>query len=77
LLKEVMAADAAFISEEGFSCTADILLKLRAASPELRVREVPLILRYDRKQGVSKMKVFRTVVQSLGLVVRRRCGAGS
>ena len=48
-------------------------------SAELRpldpiVTEVPLVLRYDRKQGESKMRVGSTVWRSLGLAVRRRLG---
>jgi hypothetical protein len=38
---------------------------------------VPLILRYDQKQGASKMKVMRTIGDTLKLVVRRRFGSNS
>ena len=61
-----------FINQEGFQCMVDILLKLRCMG--LRFTEVPLILRYDRKSGKSKMKVLNTVVKTLGLVARRRLG---
>jgi dolichol-phosphate mannosyltransferase len=57
------------VSEEGFQCMVDLLLKLR--NMDLIFREVPLILRYDAKQGASKMKVVRTVARTLGLIVRR------
>ena len=59
-----------FVSQAGFQCMVDILLKLRRL--DAIVREVPLILRYDFKQGASKMKVARTIVQSLALIARRR-----
>lgn len=59
-----------FVNQQGFQCMVDILLKLRQL--DLIFREVPLILRYDLKQGASKMKVLRTIVQSLALLVRRR-----
>jgi dolichol-phosphate mannosyltransferase len=59
-----------FVSETGFSCMVDVLLKLRHQRPV--VGEVPLVLRYDRKVGVSKMRVADTIVQTLRLVVRRR-----
>ena len=62
----------AFISETGFSCMVDILLKLRRYEPVMV--EVPLILRYDQKKSVSKMKVGRTVRQTLLLLLRRRLG---
>jgi dolichol-phosphate mannosyltransferase len=61
-----------FVSEEGFQCMVDILLKLRRM--EVIFREVPLILRYDLKGGASKMNVGRTVWRTLLLLVRRRFG---
>jgi dolichol-phosphate mannosyltransferase len=63
-----------FISERGFSCVADTLLKLHRLGGA--VAEVPLILRYDRKKGRSKMPVMRTLLQTLWLMVRRRLNVG-
>jgi dolichol-phosphate mannosyltransferase len=60
------------ISETGFSCMADLLLKLRTLP--LEMGEVPLELRYDRRGGGSKMRVLRTIRQTLGLLLRRRLG---
>lgn len=62
----------ALISERGFSCMADLLLKARAFSPVLE--EVPFVLRYDLKRGGSKMNVGRTVLDSLALLAKRRFG---
>lgn len=61
-----------FVAESGFSCMVDILLKLRRLGAIMN--EVPLILRYDLKYGVSKMLVVRTVSDTLRLVVTRRLG---
>jgi dolichol-phosphate mannosyltransferase len=61
-----------FISEPGFSCMVDILIKLRKFDPV--VEEAPLILRYDQKLSSSKMNVGRTVRQTLSLLIRRRFG---
>ena len=36
--------------------------------------EVPLELRYDRRGADSKMKVLRTIRQTLLLIFRRRLG---
>jgi hypothetical protein len=36
--------------------------------------EYPLILRYDQKQGPSKMNVLATAVQTLRLLIKRRFG---
>lgn len=55
-----------FIEEEGFACMAEILLKLKKVGAIFH--EVPMILRYDRKQGASKMNVGRTIKQTLNLV---------
>ncbi len=61
-----------FIDQEGFQCMVDILLKLKPMG--LRFGEVPLVLRYDRKSGKSKMKVARTAWRTLLLLGRRRLG---
>ena len=60
----------AFIDEPGFSCMVDILLKMRRY-PYI-IGEVPLILRYDKKEGASKMNVSKTIKQTLRLMVKRR-----
>ncbi|MEO0530002.1 MAG: glycosyltransferase family 2 protein [Planctomycetota bacterium] len=64
-----------FVSEQGFSCMVDVLLKLRRlrvnGSP-IVMGEAPMVLRYDLKGGASKMRVWRTVRQTLSLVARRR-----
>jgi dolichol-phosphate mannosyltransferase len=74
VVKEAFAAyGGEFVAESGFSCMVDILLKLRKL--DAIVSEVPLILRYDLKFGVSKMVVFRTAIDTLKLLVRRRLGS--
>lgn len=64
-----------FVSEKGFSCMVDVLLKLRGIrldGKRLVMGEAPMVLRYDQKGGASKMRVLRTVGQTLSLVARRR-----
>jgi dolichol-phosphate mannosyltransferase len=61
-----------FLNQEGFQCMVDILLKLRPM--QLIIGEAPMLLRYDRKGGQSKMKVWRTARQTLLLLARRRLG---
>jgi dolichol-phosphate mannosyltransferase len=63
-----------FVAESGFSCMVDILLKLRKLGAI--ISEVPLVLRYDMKYGVSKMLVLRTIRDTLQLLVSRRIGRG-
>src|SRR5512138_256828 len=55
-----------FLDQGGFQCMVDILLKLRRMN--LIFGEVPFILRYDWKEGGSKMNVTRTVRDTLGLM---------
>ena len=74
VLQEVIERDgASFFEEEGFQVMVDILLKLRR-NRDLIFGEVPLILRYDLKAGVSKMNVGRTIRRTLSLLARRRLG---
>jgi dolichol-phosphate mannosyltransferase len=61
-----------FIDQDGFQCMVDILLKLRRMN--LRFGEVPLVLRYDLKAGKSKMRVMRTILKTLTLLIKRRLG---
>jgi len=56
------------IESAGFAVSAEILLKLAALGP--RCGEVPLVLRYDRKQGKSKMPVLRTIRGYFSLIFR-------
>ena len=61
-----------FVSEKGFSCMADVLLKMRKF--KYVFGEVPMLLRYDQKLGVSKMAVGSTVALTLKLLLKRRLG---
>jgi dolichol-phosphate mannosyltransferase len=57
-----------FIRQAGFSCMAEILLKLKAMTPI--IHEVPMILRYDLKRSASKMNVGRTIGETLLMLLR-------
>ncbi len=58
------------VTERSFACMAEILLKL--SRMRLSFAEVPMVLRYDRKHGASKMNVRHTVFKTLGLMVQLR-----
>ena len=60
----------AFIVENGFVCMAEILIKM--AYLPARITEVPLILRYDLKENPSKMKVCRTILCYVSLILREK-----
>jgi len=57
-----------FIESETFSATAEILLKMGKLG--IRVAEVPFVLRYDQKGGMSKMRVIATVLDYFRLIMR-------
>jgi dolichol-phosphate mannosyltransferase len=58
------------VTERDFVVQMELLLKL--ARTGARFAEEPLLLRYDRKEGASKMKVWRTVKRYLWFVFLRR-----
>lgn len=58
------------IQQTGFGCMAELLLKLKKLDPI--IHEVPLILRYDMKQSDSKMKIARTVKETLAMLWRSK-----
>ncbi len=60
-------------SLKGFACTSALLFSLHHAGA--RMSEIPMDLRYHQKRGISKMKVTRTSVESLKVIlgeIRRR-----
>jgi len=56
------------VEEKGFTCMAEILIKMRAMG--IQVREAPLVLRYDLKSGQSKLKVLQTILRYFVLIRR-------
>lgn len=71
LLQDVTRAEPNFFDQDGFQVMVDILLKLRR-DKVLIFGEVPLILRYDLKEGASKMDVGATIRNTLALIWRRK-----
>jgi dolichol-phosphate mannosyltransferase len=63
---------AALFIERGFACMVDILIKMHLVGAV--VNEAPMILRYDRKPGATKMPVKKTIAQTFRLLARRRVG---
>ena len=60
----------AIIESSGFTASLELLLKAVASGGV--VDEVPIFLDYGKKGGVSKMRLFSTVVGYLSLVFRYR-----
>ena len=54
------------ITRGGFACTDQVLLNLACLGA--RIREVPFILRYDRKRGASKIKLGLTILETMHML---------
>ena len=59
-----------FQLDSGFSSSVQLLLHLGTYDPQ--VSEIPFSLRYDRKASPSKMKVLRTIFDTLWLITREK-----
>lgn len=57
------------LSRYGFICSVEILVKLGEVTR--RFAEVPMILRYDRKESASKMNPLRTTLGYFALFLHR------
>lgn len=62
------AAGCEIPAEPGFTSAVELLLRARETGAA--ATEVPLVLRYDRKESPRKMRVGRTVLASLVLIAR-------
>ena len=60
-----------FITETGFTCMAEILLKLDKIGA--KIQETGLVLRYDLKRGKSKIKILRTIIDYMILIFKLKC----
>lgn len=55
------------VTRQGFACTDEILVKLSTLTK--RISEVPFVLRYDKKRTPSKLPLFKTIVETLKMLV--------
>jgi dolichol-phosphate mannosyltransferase len=56
------------VSERGFACMMELLAKINEGG--FKIGEVPFVLKYQLKGGISKMRVMKTICRSLALVMR-------
>lgn len=59
------------ITRNGFACTDQLLVNLVCLG-DVKVREIPFVLRYDRKEGESKLDLGVTVVETFKLLLDGR-----
>jgi dolichol-phosphate mannosyltransferase len=62
--------EAGLITRSGFACTDELLVHLAMLDPV--IREVPFVLRYDRKVGQSKMNLALTIQETVKLLRSHR-----
>ncbi len=67
LLKKVKQQYDVLISENGFICMLEILLK--SISCNAKIIEVPMTLNSNKRIGKSKMKIFKTIFEYLIFVI--------
>lgn len=58
------------ITRNGFACTDEILFNLSTITD--KITEVPFTLRYDNKKGVSKIKLFLTISETIKMLQNHR-----
>ena len=70
LQKLIQRTRGKIVEESGFVCMLEVLLKLRAIGAT--AGEIPYTLRYDLKQGASKIRIFRTIRRYFSVIARFR-----
>jgi dolichol-phosphate mannosyltransferase len=60
--------DNKLITENGFTCMTELLVKISKAN--YKIAEVPFNLKYNLKEGQSQMKVLKTINRSLYLMMK-------
>ncbi|MBX3729543.1 MAG: glycosyltransferase [Candidatus Sumerlaeia bacterium] len=58
------------ITRAGFACTDQLLVNMACLGA--RIREVPFVLRYDRKRGASKLELGTTILETFRLLAAGR-----
>jgi dolichol-phosphate mannosyltransferase len=60
----------ALLTRSGFACTDQLLVRYAALGA--RIREVPFVLRYDRKVGPSKLQLGKTIWETITMIGEAR-----
>lgn len=66
LKKAIDAYDGKLVTTDGFDCMAEIMAKFSRIG--VKAGEYPLVLKYNLKEGKSKMKVARTILGYFSLL---------
>lgn len=68
LLKRIKTKYSVMITEPGFICMLEILLK--SIRCDTKLIEVPMLLHSNKRVGKSKMKIFKTTMQYFRFLIR-------
>lgn len=58
------------IERTGFACTDELLVNL--ATFDIKIAEVPFVLRYDKKKGKSKLQLGLTILETIRMLLKAR-----
>lgn len=70
IVKKSKLINKKFFLNKDFSIAADLLVNLKKNCPNIKIAEIPLILRYDKKIGESKMKILKNIFKTLFLILK-------
>jgi dolichol-phosphate mannosyltransferase len=68
LIKRIRQNYASIISEKGFVCMFEILLK--AIKLDASIIEIPMVLKSQNRKDKSKMKILKTIVQYIKFTIK-------
>ena len=69
-IKKSKVINRKFFLYKDFSLISDLLVKLDKKNKDLLISEEPLFLSYGKKQGESKLKVFRNILLTIKVIIR-------
>jgi len=70
LIEKIKANYPVIISEKGFICMLEILMK--AIKQQAKIIEVPMILKWKNRKGKSKMKIIETTISYLRFLLFKK-----
>lgn len=69
LLRRIKEHNPSIISETGFICMVEVLVK--AIEQQASIIEIPMTLNSKKRAGNSKMKIFKTSIEYLSFFIKR------
>ena len=70
ILRKSKLINKKFFLDKDFSIASALLIGINKNIDNLNICEIPLILRYDKKIGASKMKIGTNILKTLNLILR-------